>query len=219
VKTSADALNSRIDTTNGELKETRDQVDRVNTRVTQVDGRVTTVDGRVTELDTKTTQGMNTLRGEFKTDVSAVNTKVDRTDGNVSNLDQRFQKRNNFTVSTEKSVLFKFDSARLDPAYTADLDAIASTLTSNPDAFVVLEGHTDATGDETYNVRLGERRVEAVKNYLAVEKMVPVYKIHVISFGAARPIAENNSRENREKNRAVSISVMVPPADSRAANQ
>ena len=220
VKASADTLNSRIDTTNGEVKETQDQVDRVNTRVTAVDGRVTTVDGRVTELDAKTTQGINAVKGDLTTMNTTVNARVDRTDSNITSLDDRFKNRNNFSVSSEKAVLFKFDSARLDPAYNADLDAIAASLMSNPDAFVVLEGHTDATGDREYNVRLGERRVEAVRRYLAVEKQVPVFKIHVISFGSAKPIAENNSRENREKNRAVNISVLVPNAgNTRAANQ
>jgi outer membrane protein OmpA-like peptidoglycan-associated protein len=221
VKTSADALNARIDSTNGELKETRDNVDRVNTRVTAVDGRVTTVDGRVTTvdgrvtaLDAKTTEGMATL----KTDVNAVNTKADKTSGDLSNLGQNFKNRNNFKVATEKKIPFKFDSATLDPKLTADLDEVAAALMSNPDSLIVLEGHTDATGDDEYNVRLGERRVDAVRTYLAVEKMVPVYKIHMISFGAARPIADNKSREGREQNRNVSVTVLTPTQQAASQN-
>jgi outer membrane protein OmpA-like peptidoglycan-associated protein len=216
VKTSSDTLNARVDKTDGEIKETRDNVDRVNERVTTVDGRVTTVDGKVSDLDSRTTQGMNALKG----DVNAVNTKADRTNSALSNLDEKFAKRNNFAVTTEKTVLFKFDSDRLDSAFNADLDEVASALTQNADAIVVLEGHTDSTGNQEYNVRLGERRVEAVKRYLAVEKNVPVYKIHVISFGSARPVADNQSRDGREKNRSVSLAVLVPKMEgSTAANQ
>jgi len=220
VKASADTLNARIDSTNGELKETRDQVDRVNTRVTTVDNRVTTVDGRVTTvdgkvaaLDTKTTEATTALKG----DVSGLNTKTDRTNGQLSNLDENFKNRNNFKVATEKSVPFKFNSAKLDKSTTADLDEIANVLMQNKDSFIVLEGHTDATGDTDYNVKLGERRVDAVRTYLAVEKMVPVYKIHMISFGAARPIADNKSKDGREKNRSVSISVLVPSMEQSTA--
>jgi len=220
VKTSADTLNARIDTTNGEIKETRDQVDRVNTRVTTVDGRVTTVDGRVTTvdgrvsaLDTKTTEGMTSLKG----DVGTLNTKTDRTNGNLSNLDERFQQRNNFKVAAEKSVPFKFDNATLDKAYMADLDEVVAALMQNPDSIIVLEGHTDATGDHEYNVKLGERRVDAVRRYLAVEKNVPVFKIHMISFGAARPVADNKSKDGRLKNRSVSISVLVPSTEQSTA--
>jgi outer membrane protein OmpA-like peptidoglycan-associated protein len=81
----------------------------------------------------------------------------------------------------------------------------------NPDAIVVLEGRTDSRGDKDYNVKLGERRIEAVRRYLAVEKSVPVYKIHEISLGADKPIAPNDSRDGREKNRAVTMTILVPP--------
>jgi outer membrane protein OmpA-like peptidoglycan-associated protein len=221
VKTSADTLNARIDSTNGELKETRDNVDRVNQRVTAVDGRVTTVDGRVTTvdgkvsaLDAKTTEAANALKG----DVTSLNTKTDRTNGELSNLDEKFQNRNNFKVASEKSIQFKFNSDKLDKSFTADLDEIAAVLIKNPDSLIVLEGHTDATGDTDYNVKLGERRVDAVRRYLAVEKNVPVYKIHMISFGAARPIADNKSKDGREKNRAVNVSVLVPTMQQATAN-
>ena len=217
VKTSADTLNARIDTTNGEVKETRDNVDRVNQRVTTVDGRVTTVDSRVTSLDAKTTEGLTSLKGELKGDVTALNTKTDQTNGNLSSLGEKFQNRNNFKVATEKSVPFKFDSAKLDTAYTADLDEVVAALMQNPDSIIVLEGHTDATGDHEYNVKLGERRVDAVRRYLSVEKNVPVYRIHMISFGAARPIADNTSKDGRLKNRSVSISVLVPQMEQSTA--
>src|SRR6516225_8383322 len=62
VNDSADTLNARIDTNQGEIKEVRDGVDKV-------DQRVTGVDGKVSALDSKTTQGMNALKGELKSDV------------------------------------------------------------------------------------------------------------------------------------------------------
>jgi outer membrane protein OmpA-like peptidoglycan-associated protein len=84
---------------------------------------------------------------------------------------------------------------------------------------VVLEGRTDSIGNKDYNVKLGERRIEAVRRYLAVEKSVPVYKIHEISFGAEKPIAENKTRDGREKNRAVMITVMVPKIEGTVASR
>ena len=80
-----------------------------------------------------------------------------------------------------------------------------------------LEGRTDYVGDKNYNVRLGERRIEAVRRYLAIDKGVPIYKIHDISFGSEKPIAENKTKDGREKNRAVTMSVMVPKADAVAS--
>jgi outer membrane protein OmpA-like peptidoglycan-associated protein len=226
IKASSDALNKelsgKIDATNGQVKETQDSVNRVDTRVTQVDQRVSTVDTRVTGVDTKvtgvstkvdelsasTTQSVNGL----KTDVSGVNTKADTATRNLATLDQKFTNRNNYSVGTTKNVLFSFDSAKLSKDAMAPLDEIAQAVTSNPDAILVLEGHTDSTGDKDYNVKLGERRVEAVKRYLAVDKGVPVYKIEEISFGADKPVVPNDSKQNREQNRTVTLSILVPSA-------
>jgi outer membrane protein OmpA-like peptidoglycan-associated protein len=217
VKTSSDQLSGQIDKTNGEVKETKDSVDQVNQRVAGVDSRVTSVDqkydqkvagvdSKVSDLDSRTTQGINGL----KSDVNGVSGKVDQTNNNLTSLDKKFQNRNNYQVSVQKSVLFKFDSADLKSADKSPLDEAAMVLTQNPDAIIVLEGHTDNTGDANYNMRLGERRVDAVRRYLAIDKSIPVYKIEQISFGSEKPIAPNNSKDGREQNRSVSIMVLVP---------
>lgn len=219
VNDSADTLNARIDTNQGEIKEVRDGVDKV-------DQRVTAVDGKVSALDSKTTQGMNALKGELKGDISNVDQHAstaqgaaDRAASGVNALDDRFQNRNNFNVSEEKAIQFKFGSATLDKDYLDTLDSVASMLTQNPNAIIVLEGRTDSVGPKDYNLQLGERRVDAVKHYLVVEKGVPVYKIHEVSFGAEKPVAENKTREGREKNRAVVMTVMVPKSEGAVASR
>jgi outer membrane protein OmpA-like peptidoglycan-associated protein len=223
VNTSADALSARIDTNEGEIKEVRDNADK----------KITAVDTRVSALDTKTTEGINAVKSDVQTvkgDVTRVDQKAgqaqtaaDRAGASVTTVDQKynqkFQDRNLFNVSDSKSIQFKFDSATLDMQYMADLDAIAAALTANPNAIVVLEGRTDSVGDKNYNVRLGERRIEAVRRYLAVEKDVPVYKIHDLSFGAEKPVAENKTKDGREKNRAVTMTIMIPKADSAVASR
>jgi len=219
VKTTSDTLTARIETNEGELKETRDTFDK---RVSGVDSKVTTVDGRVTSLDSKTTEGFNSVRTEVRTvDQRAADarTAADRAANAVNALGSKFQNRNQFDVSGEKAIQFKFDSAKLDQQYMADLDEIAASLLQNADAIVVLEGRTDSTGNTDYNVKLGERRIEAVRRYLAVEKGVPVYKIHEISFGSEKPIAENKTKDGREKNRAVTMTVLVPKADGSVASR
>jgi outer membrane protein OmpA-like peptidoglycan-associated protein len=168
-------------------------------------------------LDTKTTNSINGVRTDLTGQVNGVKTAGETTNRNLTTLDQKFTNRNNYQMSSQKSVLFKFDSDKLTDEGKAGLDEIAQAVSSNPDAFVLLEGHTDNTGDKSYNVRLGERRVEAVKRYLAVDKSVPVYKIDEISFGSEKPIAPNDSKEGREQNRAVTLTVLAPNAT--AANR
>lgn len=236
-----DTTNTRVETLDGNIKETRDSVDLVNrrvtdvdtrvstvdTRVSAVDGRVTTVDGRVNQvnnqvtavdqrvagLDTRTTKEINTI----KTEVDTVETKQEQTVKNLNVLDDKFANRNNMTVSKEYMIEFGFDSSKLDKAGMAKLDEIAAAIAEDRDAVIVLEGRTDSTGNRDYNIALGERRVEQVKRYLAVDKSIPVYRIHQVSFGAARPIAENNSAEGRQKNRSVTIMIMAPSSTASAA--
>jgi outer membrane protein OmpA-like peptidoglycan-associated protein len=210
VKTSSDTLGARIDTNEGSIKEAHDGISRVDGRVTGLDGRVTGVDEKVTGL---------------KGDVENVDRKADHAASmaeqagtEVSLLDEKFQNRNHFTVANQTAVTFRFDSAKLDSSQQPALDSIAEMLAQNPDAVLILEGRTDSAGNSDYNIKLGERRMEAVRRYLAVEKGVPVYKIHQISFGAAQPIADNKSREGREKNRAVAMTILVPRVDTVATS-
>jgi outer membrane protein OmpA-like peptidoglycan-associated protein len=210
VKGSSDTINARIDKTDGEVGEVKDGVNRVDGRVTAVDGKVGALDGRVSQLDTKT----NASFVAVKDDISSVDKKAAAanatTQSNVTALDQKFQNRNQFSVASEKAILFRFDSAKLDSKFETDLEQVGSLLQQNADAIVVLEGRTDSKGDSEYNVKLGERRIDAVRRYLAVQLGIPVYKIHEISYGAAKPVAENNSREGREKNRAVVVTILIP---------
>jgi outer membrane protein OmpA-like peptidoglycan-associated protein len=223
VKASSDALKAdytaKIDAANGQIKETQDSVNKVNTRVSEVDARVTKVDQSVaatnktiTELDAKTTTSINGVRTDLTGQVTTVRTAGETTNRNLGTLDQKFTNRNNYQMSSQKSVLFKFDSATLTDDGKTGLDEVAQAVSTNPDAFVLLEGHTDNTGDKAYNVRLGERRIEAVKRYLAVDKAVPVYKIEEISFGSEKPVAPNDSKEGREQNRSVTLTVLSPTA-------
>jgi outer membrane protein OmpA-like peptidoglycan-associated protein len=210
VNTSADTLNARIETNEGEIKEVRDDVDR----------KVSGVDSKISALDTRTNQSLNSMKGDVQNvdqRASQAQSAADRASSGVTTLDQKFQNRNQFTTSEEKTVQFKFNSATLDKQYADTLDEIASTLMQNPDAIVVLEGRTDSVGARDYNLRLGERRIEAVRHYLVVSKGVPVYKIHEISFGSEKPVAENKTREGREKNRAVVMTVMVPKSTAVAS--
>jgi outer membrane protein OmpA-like peptidoglycan-associated protein len=219
VKTSSDALTARIEGNESEIKEVRDDVDK---KVSDVDARVSGVDAKVSDLDSRTSEQFNTVRTDVQNadqKAGQAQSSADRVAGNVTTLDQKFQNRNNFNATDEKSVQFKVNSATLDKQYMEVLDEIANALMQNPDSIVVLEGRTDNTGAKDYNVKLGERRIDAVRRYLAVEKSVPVYRIHDISFGAEKPVAENKTREGREKNRAVTMTILVPKSNGAVASR
>ena len=89
-------------------------------------------------------------------------------------------------VSVGDRVLFDYDSSVLDPAATQTLDRQAAWLKQYPDVIVTIEGHADERGTREYNLALGDRRANAVKNYL-LALGVSADRLLTISYGEERP--------------------------------
>lgn len=104
----------------------------------------------------------------------------------------------------ERVIYFDFDSAEIKRESRAVLEAHAAYLNSNSDTSVVLSGHTDERGTKEYNLALGERRAEAVKQFLVVND-VRRGQIETVSYGEERPVNERSSEEAYSENRRVEI--------------
>jgi outer membrane protein OmpA-like peptidoglycan-associated protein len=217
VRSSEDELNARIDKTDNNFKEMNDRVGDLDSRTNEHGRRLDSMnsDLQKTSADLRKTSDRTS---EAQSAAENAQSNADQARSRVVILEGKFQNRNQYTVVAEKSVLFQFDSWNLDRTYQSVLNEVTEIVGQNPDALILLEGRTDSKGKETYNIQLGERRAEAVKRYLVVEKYVPMYRIHQMSFGSARPIADNGSREGREKNRTVVVSVLVPRSGSAAGS-
>jgi peptidoglycan-associated lipoprotein len=98
---------------------------------------------------------------------------------------------------------FDFDSSMLKPAAQAALDAHIALLKTN-DRSVRLEGHTDERGTRDYNMALGERRANAVRDYMVVNG-VASYRIETISYGEEKPVAYGSGEANWSQNRRVEL--------------
>lgn len=113
------------------------------------------------------------------------------------------------TVLTDDSVRFGFDQHSLSPEAASELASFADQVRNeNADVYIEIQGHTDATGPEEYNIDLGEERAEAVRRHLSREEGVPLHRMAVISYGEAAPIADNGTRDGRAQNRRVSLVVL-----------
>jgi len=117
-----------------------------------------------------------------------------------------------------RPVNFQLDQADLTEPSRATLDEIAQRLAGHQDMKVVIEGYTDDTGPEQYNQRLGQRRAEAVREYLA-GKGVPEGNLEVASRGEADPVADNSTPEGRAHNRRAEVRTPERPADLRIVIQ
>ena len=104
-------------------------------------------------------------------------------------------------------VFFDTDDYSVDGEDRSTLDAQARWLLANGNVSVTIEGHADERGTREYNLALGERRANAVKNYLS-SRGVPATRLTTISWGKERPVAQGSSEDAWAQNRR---SVTVVP--------
>lgn len=105
------------------------------------------------------------------------------------------------------SVQFDFDKSTIRSDYKDEVDALGSFLQKNPAAYVLLEGYTDSTGNEEYNLGLSLRRAESVASYLMDNYMITNDRIVINYYGPANPVASNTTSEGRAMNRRVEVAV------------
>lgn len=120
------------------------------------------------------------------------------------------QESRGMVITLSGQVLFASGKSELLPSAQAKLSEVANALTQgNPDATIVVEGHTDSQGSQTFNLDLSQRRAQAVRDYLASHG-VASDRIRAEGVGFARPVADNKTAEGRANNRRVEI--VVQPA-------
>ncbi|MCB0410880.1 MAG: OmpA family protein, partial [Bdellovibrionales bacterium] len=107
-----------------------------------------------------------------------------------------------------REVLFKFDRAEVEDQFREALERMADYL-MQPPGFrqVIIEGHTDSVGSDSYNLNLSQRRASAVRQVL-IENGVPASKVRAIGRGESEPIADNGNYQGRAMNRRVEFEVL-----------
>ena len=111
---------------------------------------------------------------------------------------------------TDESVKFGFDRSELSTEAKAALDAFAKKLLAeNKNVYVEVQGHTDSIGSPEYNLSLGQARAEAVMRSLNIQHGFPLHRMNAISYGTAKPIADNKTSGGRAKNRRVALVVLA----------
>lgn len=110
------------------------------------------------------------------------------------------------TFDHKSGVNFEFDSADLTDEAEQNLAKIAEVFLEFPDTDLMIEGHTDNTGNDDYNMKLSERRANSVQDYL-VKSGVEASRMTVKAYGETAPRYDNSTEEGQIKNRRVEIGV------------
>jgi outer membrane protein OmpA-like peptidoglycan-associated protein len=115
-------------------------------------------------------------------------------------------------VLTLGDVLFETGKADLMPGAARSIDKLAEFLRENPERSVLVEGHTDSTGGESFNLSLSQRRADSVSSAIMARGISP-RRVLARGYGEQYPVANNNTSAGRQQNRRVEIVVLDEGVD------
>ena len=121
-------------------------------------------------------------------------------------------------ITFDSGILFDVNKATLRPEAKANLDKLAVILNKYADTNILIEGHTDATGADEYNLELSRNRASSVSNYLA-GLAVDSTRFTTMGYGESQPIATNDTDGGRQQNRRVEIAIMANDKLKKAAEE
>lgn len=179
----------------GELEETsrRSSQDlaRLSTDVTDVRGRA---DRAQSQADAALSRA------------EEANTRVTGTEQSVNDLRTNID---NYSVQTTSVVHFKFNKYDLTPEAKETLDQLASQIKDRENFILEIQGFADWIGSDAYNNQLTQKRADSVRRYLAEQRNIPLFRMHILGFGELRPVADNKTRAGRAENRRVEVRLLT----------
>ena len=114
-------------------------------------------------------------------------------------------------VTFASGLLFAFDSDSILPAAGTNLRELASSLQKYPDSQLLIVGHTDNVGDDSYNQRLSERRSNSAAVYLAAQGVART-RLSATGKGESEPVTTNETDAGRQQNRRVEVAIYASEA-------
>jgi outer membrane protein OmpA-like peptidoglycan-associated protein len=182
-----------------EVGEVNEKVDALSAEVEKTQERVQRNETRISEVDKQAQAGISDAKGSAQQAMSRATEAERAAKGKLLYT---------VTLSNDK-VTFPVNRAVVSPEAQALVDeAVGRFKQENRGVFFEIEGHTDNTGPDAYNDKLGLDRATAVRNYLHDQHGIALSRIEVISYGESRPVVDNRTRDHRAQNRRVVIKVL-----------
>lgn len=118
---------------------------------------------------------------------------------------QAEQEQEQEPLSLRLDIKFDNNKSNIKPEYFQEVARASEFLAQYPTLNAVVEGHTDAKGDDRYNQLLSQRRADAVRFALINQQNIDPARIQSVGYGESRPIADNDTEYGREQNRRVVV--------------
>lgn len=121
-------------------------------------------------------------------------------------------------ITFESGLMFATNQSSLNIATKENLKNLANTLQKYEDTNVLIEGHTDSTGEAVYNQTLSEKRASSVQQYL-IDLGMDFQRLSIAGYGENQPIADNNTATGRQENRRVEVAIYANKKMKRMAKR
>jgi outer membrane protein OmpA-like peptidoglycan-associated protein len=111
-------------------------------------------------------------------------------------------------ITFPSGILFDVDKSAPRPEARSSLTDLALILNKYEDTDILIEGHTDSTGPEDYNMDLSIRRAQSVSSFMATQNVMAT-RFTVVGYGETQPVSDNATAEGRQMNRRVEIAIFA----------
>jgi len=111
-------------------------------------------------------------------------------------------------ITFDSGILFDVNKSDIQPMAKTNITSLARVLNKYPDTNILIEGDTDNTGSEEYNLRLSEQRAKSVADHLMLQG-VPSVRISMVGLGETNPVATNDTEYGRQLNRRVEVAIFA----------
>lgn len=182
-----------------EVGEVNKKVDAVSADLEKTQQRVQANEVRIDSVDKSAQSGISEAKGSAAAAMTRAQEAEKAAKGKLIYT---------VTLSNDK-VRFPVNKAEISDEAKAMIDeAVSPLVKANRGVYFEIEGHTDSTGDASYNFHLGEERAMAVRDYIAKTHAVALNRLNVISYGEDKPVVENKTKDERAQNRRVVIRIL-----------
>jgi OOP family OmpA-OmpF porin len=174
------------------------------------DARITGLTEQVAQLETKiggVSEAQNALQAQIEAQELA-NRQFEQVEQKFTRDEARVLREGGAIVIRLVGMRFASGKSEIRPEHFLLLSKIKETLAMYPNAKVTIEGHTDAYGTDEANQALSQERADAVAQYLLANSTLSPDNVAAVGFGESRPIANNETKEGREKNRRIDVVIL-----------
>jgi len=206
-----------VDKTNAEqakaIAELEKGVSRADERAQAADSRAGAAAREASRANEQAAVGIKQA-GEAQTLAQKGIAQAGQVERGLGTLGTKVENLDSYKLVSTDTVVFDLGMATLTDEAKQQLDGIVAKIGSMKHYLVEVQGFTDSTGAPETNLRLSQRRADAVVRYLSMQGKLPLFRIQNVGYGEDNPAADNTTRDGRKLNRRVEIRVFASVAGS-----